>query len=205
MKKLLVILILLSIIASAFANGTEKKVVLKSTVSAGNGIGDPEGSSVIKNDESGYWVAMTYTTDIDTTPKNLGANGEEIAVLTTDTNAQGARSLDFQVRFAGNTLADGTTGTITIATDGWKGEKDASNEDQSVDIKLSLSSSTSTSSKAVVDEATTTKSSVSFNVLYPAGLIKSEEIAIVAASWDKSDNLKAGDYSATINVSVTGE
>ena len=148
---------------------------------------------------------MTYTTDIDTTPKNLGANGEEIAVLTTDTNAQGARSLDFQVRFAGNTLADGTTGTITIATDGWKGEKNASNEDQRVDIKLSLSSSNSTSSKAVVDEATTTKSSVSFNVLYPAGLIKSEEIAIVAASWDKSDNLKAGDYSATINVSVTGE
>ena len=203
MKKLLVFLLVMSLCV-VFA--TENKVTLKSSVTAGNGIGDvtDAGSSIIDNESKGYWVAMTYTTDNNQEARNLGANGDEIAILTTDTNASGARSLQFQVKFAGNTLETGSTGKVTIATDGWKGTVDAANEDQSVAIALNMNALT-TGSATVAAANDNTTSSVSFNVNYPAGLTKAVQVATIDATWTKSDDLKAGDYSATINVTVDGE
>ena len=127
--------------------------------------------------------------------------------MTADGNSQGISSLNLYVTYAGNPTVAGQVNNVRISTDGWKGVANTATAGQSVAIKFDFTTTTtSKDSLRAVKNDSSTDSNVSFNVAYPAGLTpEAQRVATIATTWPKSNELPAGNYSATINVVVSGK
>lgn len=184
-----------------FASST---VTLNSEVAAGTGATRPGDNSDIigGGDEQGFWLTVSYYTDgnTDTLKKVSGAN--ENARLTGNQSVTGLiDSLTFVVKYSGNVRAAGTVESIKFSTQGWKGTVGTANANETVGINLGYNKSTGLPEGLSASNL----SNGAFSVSYPAGLIADRTtIATIPATWDKSDNLIAGDYQATITVTVNG-
>ena len=203
MKKLISVLALLVLVTCVVFAET---ITLNSTVSAGSGVTNPGTGSVISGgQDQGFWLKVSYDTNIDSTIKSL-EEASETAILTADENLQGVRSLNLYVTYAGNPTAAGQIKDVRISTEGWKGEAGTATAGQSVAIKFDFTTTTtSNDSLRAVKNNSSTDSNVLFDVTYPAGLTaEAQRVATIATTWPKSNELPAGNYSATINVVVSG-
>ncbi len=204
MKKLITVLALLVLVTCVVFADT---ITLNSTVKAGSGVTNPGTGSVISGgQEQGFWLKVSYDTNIDSTIKSL-EEASETAILTADGNSQGISSLNLYVTYAGNPTVAGQISNVRISTEGWKGVADTATAGQSVAIKFDFTTTTtSKDSLRAVKNDSSTDSNVSFNVAYPAGLTpEAQRVATIATTWPKSNELPAGNYSATINVVVSGK
>lgn len=202
MKKLISVLALLVLVTCVVFAET---ITLNSTVNAGSGVTNPGTGSVISGgQEQGFWLKVSYDTNIDSTIKSL-EEASETAILTADGNSQGISSLNLYVTYAGNPTVAGQISNVRISTEGWKGVADTATAGQSVAIKFDFTTTTtSKDSLRAVKNDSSTDSNVSFNVAYPAGLTpEAQRVATIATTWPKSNTLPAGNYSATINVVVS--
>lgn len=202
MKKLISVLALLVLVTCVVFAET---ITLNSTVNAGSGVTESGTGSVISGgDQQGFWLKVSYDTDINSTIKSL-EEASETAILTADENLQGVRSLNLYVTYAGNPTAAGQVNNVRISTEGWKGEASTATAGQSVAIKFDFTTTTtSNDSLRAVKNESSTDSNVIFNVAYPAGLTPTaQRVATIATTWPKSNTLPAGNYSATINVEVS--
>lgn len=202
MKKLISVLALLVLVTCVVFAET---ITLSSTVNAGSGVTNPGTGSVISGgQEQGFWLKVSYDTNIDSTIKSL-EEASETAILTADGNSQGISSLNLYVTYAGNPTEAGSVNNVRISTEGWKGVADTATAGQSVAIKFDFTTTTtSNDSLRAVKNNSSTDSNVLFNVAYPAGLTPTaQRVATIATTWEKSNSLPAGNYSATINVVVS--
>ena len=202
MKKLISVLALLVLVTCVVFAET---ITLNSTVNAGSGVTESGTGSVISGgDQQGFWLKVSYDTDINSTIKSL-EEASETAILTADENLQGVRSLNLYVTYAGNPTVAGQINNVRISTEGWKGEANTATAGQSVAIKFDFTTTTtSNNSLRAVKNESSTDSNVIFNVAYPAGLTPTaQRVATIATTWPKSNDLPAGNYSATINVEVS--
>ena len=202
MKKLTVILMMLILTAGmVFASNT---VTLNSEVAAGTGATRPGDNSDIigGGDEQGFWLTVSYYTDNLTTTLKKVSGASENARLTGNEPVSGLiDSLTFVVKYSGNVRAAGTVESIKFSTQGWKGTVGTANANETVGINLGYNKSTGLPEGLSASNL----SNGAFSVSYPAGLIADRTtVATIPATWDKSDNLIAGDYQATITVTVNG-
>ena len=204
MKKLTVILMMLILTAGmVFASST---VTLNSEVAAGTGATRPGDNSDIigGGDEQGFWLTVSYYTDnqINNLKKVSGAS--ENARLTGNESVTGLiDSLTFVVNYSGNVRESGSVASIKFETTGWTGTVGAANANQTVGINLAYNRVISNLPDGLM--ASDIGTDGTFSVSYPAGRIAdTKTVATIAATWPKSDNLIAGDYQATITVTVNG-
>lgn len=204
MKKLISVLALLVLVTCVVFAET---ITLNSTVNAGSGVTESGTGSVISGgDQQGFWLKVSYDTDNDSTVRSL-ENASETAILTDDNSLTGARSLNLYVTYAGNPTVAGQVNNVRISTDGWKGVANTATAGQSVAISFDFSTTTTSTDplRATINDSSTS-SNVLFNVAYPSGLIATaQKVATIATTWPKSNELPAGNYSATINVVVSGK
>lgn len=202
MKKLISVLALLVLVTCVVFAET---ITLNSTVKAGNGVTESGTGSVISGgDQQGFWLKVSYDTDNDSTVRSL-ENAREIAILTDDNSLTGVRALNLFVTYAGNPTVAGQVNNVRISTDGWKGVANTATAGQSVAISFDFSTTTTSTDplRATINDSSTS-SNVLFNVAYPSGLIATaQRVATIATTWPKSNDLPAGNYSATINVEVS--
>lgn len=214
MKKISAVLIMLILVAGmVFATNT---VTLNSTIAAGTGVTNPGTGNIIGGgDTSGFWLKLAYYTDKNPTLREV-ASAAETARLTNDTSNENAiDTLTFVFTYAGNSASSGRIADIRVATEGWKGIG-SENSTERFPITLTylklnstvdnLAASETATAGSSTDETTgNTTVSSTFDVNYPSGLVAtSKQLAKVTADWTKSDNRKAGDYQATITVTVNG-
>lgn len=202
MKKLISVLALLVLVTCVVFAET---ITLNSTVNAGSGVTESGTGSVISGgDQQGFWLKVSYNTDNDSTVRSL-ENASETAILTADDSLRGVRSLNLYVTYAGNPTEAGSVDNVRISTNGWQGEANTATAGQSVAIKFDFTTTTtSNNSLRAVKNESSTDSNVIFNVAYPAGLTPTaQRVATIATTWEKSNSLPAGNYSATINVEVS--
>lgn len=203
MKKLTVILMMLILTAGmVFASST---VTLNSEVAAGTGATRPGDNSDIigGGDEQGFWLTVSYYTDNLTTTLKKVSGASENARLTGNEPVSGLiDSLTFVVNYSGNVREAGSVASIKFSTEGWKGTSGAANANETVDIALDYNK---VESGLPTGLSASELTNGAFSVSYPAGLIAdTKTVATIPATWDKSDNLIAGDYQATITVTVNG-
>ena len=202
MKKLISVLALLVLVTCVVFAET---ITLNSTVNAGSGVTESGTGSVISGgDQQGFWLKVSYDTDNDSTVRSL-ETAREIAILTDDNSLTGVRALNLYVTYAGNPTVAGQINNVRISTEGWKGEANTATAGQSVAIKFDFTTTTTSNNPLRAEKnENSTSSNVLFDVTYPAGLIPTAtRIATIATTWPKSNDLPAGNYSATINVEVS--
>ena len=203
MKKLTVILMMLILTAGmVFASST---VTLNSEVAAGTGATRPGDNADIigGGDEQGFWLSVSYYTDNLTTTLKKVSGASENARLTGNEPVSGLiDSLTFVVNYSGHVREAGSVASIKFSTEGWKGTSGAANANVRVGINLGYNKSTGLPNGLGASDL---GNDGTFSVSYPAGLIAdTKTVATIPATWGKSDNLIAGDYQATITVTVNG-
>ena len=213
MKKLTVILMMLILAAGmVFASNT---VTLNSTVAAGTGVTPGTGNVIGGGNSDGFWLRLAYYTDKNTTAREVTATAENARLTEDNTDDSLISDLTFVISYEGNPASSGRIENIMVATEGWKGIG-AENSSERFPISLTYTYQDSTVSnlgatEEVVTVSTTddetgeTTVSASFSVDYPSGLVAtSKTLATIKADWAKTNNRKAGNYQATITVTVNG-
>ena len=194
-----------------FASNT---VTLNSTVAAGTGVDQGTGNVIGGGNSDGFWLRLAYYTDKNTTAREVTATAENARLTEDTTDNSLIDDLTFVISYEGNPANSGSIENIMVATEGWKGIG-AENSSERFPISLTytyqdstvsnLGASQEVETESTTDETGETTVSASFSVNYPSGLVAtSKTLATIKADWSKTNNRKAGNYRATITVTVNG-
>lgn len=224
MRKVLIALLTLLIVDSFVfaADPIESSVNLTANVAAGNGVTPPSGDG---GTADGFYVEVYYdfekTASLIFDSSNMheagSAKEDDVVKLTTDKDEdnENPTTVNFYVVANGNPDKE-VTKTVTISSgSGWSPvEKDNHTADANLPGEITLISSktavqngliTCVNSDSKTDGVTNNNTST-FTLTSKQGRTEMATIfGTATASWVLSDDYDAGDYKATITITITGD